>query len=67
VNASPDFHSSEDERSVGSGNALRSIEWDDGNLKIERLNTVPLTSIDDTPGNINADTIPTLASVIRQT
>jgi hypothetical protein len=35
VIASPDFHSSEDELSVGSGNALRSIEWDDGNLKIE--------------------------------
>jgi hypothetical protein len=45
VNASPDFHPSEDELSVGSGNALRSIEWYDGNLKIEHLNTVPLTSI----------------------
>jgi hypothetical protein len=67
VNASPDFHSSEDELSVGSGNALRSIEWDDGNLKIEHLSTVPLTSIDDTPGNINADMIPTLASLARQT
>jgi hypothetical protein len=49
VNASPDFHSSEDELSLGSGNALRSIEWDDGNLKIERLSTVPRTSMDDMP------------------
>jgi hypothetical protein len=67
VNASPDFHSSEDELSVGSGNALRSIEWDDGNLKIERFSTVPRTSMDDTPGNINADMIPSLASLARQT
>lgn len=67
VNASPDFHSSEDELSVGSGNALRSIEWDDENLKIERLKTVPLTSMDDTPDNINADMIPTLASLTHRT
>ena len=67
VNASPDFHSSEDELSVGSGNAVRSIEWDDENLKIERLNTVPLTSMDDTPDNINADMIPTLASLTHRT
>jgi hypothetical protein len=67
VNASPDFHSSEDELSVGSGNALGSIEWDDENLKIERLNTVPLTSMDDTPDNIIADMIPTLASLTRRT